>query len=1161
MLPIYRQERKKWSLAIALFSLGVFIASSEKLASAQSQIVPDKTLGDENSQVIDVGEPQVEVIDGGARRDINLFHSFQEFNIGEGQAAYFVNPDGVENILGRVTGQNPSEILGRLGVLGNANLFLINPNGILFGPNSSLDINGSFVATSASAIQFGDRGNFSASSPQTVPLLTINPSALLFNQITPGAIENQSLAPADSAGNSLVGLRVRDGQNLLLVGGDVNINGGGLNALGGRVELGGVAGRGRIEINDDLSLDFPTQAPRANVSLNNGGFINVAAEGGGAIAINARNINLSESILFAGIAQGLGSSGAQAGDITLNATDAIAIAQESIIANFVGENAIGDAGDIKLEARSVSLKDASRLITDTSGIGNGGLVSIQAAENVELSGTDTAIFSVVSPDAVGNAGGISIDTTGSLSVNNGAFLFSTTFGQGDAGNINIYAQDSVAIAGTGREDINDNSPPIAIGNPAFSATRGNAGNINIAARSVSITNFVSINSGNSFGGNAGNVSVKARDNIFISESGISTTGFDSNAGNIVLEANAIATERDSFIDSSNFGQGNTGNISLQARSITMKDPFIRSIANGTGQAGNITLKAEDTILLTRERTANPTLSISNSGSSSGGNINLRAREISVLNGMVLDARSVGEGDGGNINLDANTIQLNNSLINASAYGEVGKGGRVRLNATESVDVSGRGLTKLLENLLLPVLQDPNFARTIDPNSINAGLFQGIITATYGTEEAGTIEITTDRLNLREGALITTATLGQGKAGNVILNASEFLNVDGGVVSTSTITEAQAGDIQIDTARLLIERGGQIVTTTLGSADGGDLFVNASNSIEISGTSANSSSRSSLGTGSQRSQTTGNGGSVTIFTPQLTIRDGAEISASTTGQGKGGNIHIDANSVNLSNGAGITVSSQGQGNAGELILRTNLLSLEGRSRLLADTVSGEGGNIDLRARDLVLLRDNSSISTTAGSEGAQANGGNIKIDTNFLFAVPTENSDITANAFEDRGGLIEITAQGIFGLESRERLTPLSDITAFSQQNPQLNGIIAIDSPDVDVSSEIVALPTTLVDVTKLIAQRCSGGRGNLAKKGSEFTIVGRGGLPPQPSEALRTPAVSVDDERAGSEKPSTVSFKPLVEATGWSSDDRGRTVLVAATANSLRATPSSCHAL
>ena len=126
---------------------------------ALAQITPDATLGAESSVVMPTninGVPS-DLIDGGAIRGSNLFHSFREFNSGEGLGAYFTNPAGITNILSRVTGNDPSNILGRLGVLGgNANLFLINPNGIIFGPNASLDIGGSFVGSTASSINFAD---------------------------------------------------------------------------------------------------------------------------------------------------------------------------------------------------------------------------------------------------------------------------------------------------------------------------------------------------------------------------------------------------------------------------------------------------------------------------------------------------------------------------------------------------------------------------------------------------------------------------------------------------------------------------------------------------------------------------------------------------------------------------------------------------------------------------------------------------------------------------------------------------------------------------------------------------------------------------------------------------------------------------------------------
>ncbi|MFW5766152.1 MAG: filamentous hemagglutinin N-terminal domain-containing protein, partial [Coleofasciculus sp.] len=129
-----------------------------------AQVIPDDTLGAESSVVTPdvIREILSDRIDGGATRGANLFHSFLEFNIGEGRGVYFANPDGIENILSRVTGDNVSTILGRLGVLGEANLFLLNPNGILFGANASLDIEGSFLGTTANSFTFPDGSEFSA---------------------------------------------------------------------------------------------------------------------------------------------------------------------------------------------------------------------------------------------------------------------------------------------------------------------------------------------------------------------------------------------------------------------------------------------------------------------------------------------------------------------------------------------------------------------------------------------------------------------------------------------------------------------------------------------------------------------------------------------------------------------------------------------------------------------------------------------------------------------------------------------------------------------------------------------------------------------------------------------------------------------------------------
>jgi filamentous hemagglutinin family protein len=234
---------------------------------AAAQIVPDQTLGAESSRLENLTQ-----IAGGAQRGGNLFHSFSQFNIGEGDRVDFAAPLGVQNILTRVTG-GPSNLLGTLGVAGTANLFLINPNGIFFGPNASLNMGGSFIATTANAVRLGNAGLFSASQPQSSVLLSIQPDALPFNQINPqAAITNLSRS----------GLVLANGNSAALVGGNIKFDEGILAAPGGTIELGGLAAPGTIGLNlngNDLSLSFPEGVRKSNVSLANRASIGSFPEG------------------------------------------------------------------------------------------------------------------------------------------------------------------------------------------------------------------------------------------------------------------------------------------------------------------------------------------------------------------------------------------------------------------------------------------------------------------------------------------------------------------------------------------------------------------------------------------------------------------------------------------------------------------------------------------------------------------------------------------------------------------------------------------------------------------------------------------------------------------------------------------------------------------
>ena len=209
-------------------SLSGYYGITHSVNPALAQIVPDNTLGDNQTLVkpnVEVKGLPADLIEGGATRGDNLFHSFSDFNVGDLQRVYFANPAGINNILSRVTGSNISKIFGTLGVDGAANLFLLNPNGIVFGANSQLDVAGSFVGSTANSIVFGNGTEFSATNPEEPPLLTIN--------ITPGLQYGQNPPqPIVNAGNLAVG----EGQNVTLVGGSV-ISTGDILAPGGEINL------------------------------------------------------------------------------------------------------------------------------------------------------------------------------------------------------------------------------------------------------------------------------------------------------------------------------------------------------------------------------------------------------------------------------------------------------------------------------------------------------------------------------------------------------------------------------------------------------------------------------------------------------------------------------------------------------------------------------------------------------------------------------------------------------------------------------------------------------------------------------------------------------------------------------------------------------------
>lgn len=515
----------------------------------------------------------------------------------------------------------------------------------------------------------------------------------------------------------------------------------------------------------------------------------------------------------------------------------------------------------------------------------------------------------------------------------------------------------------------------------------------------------------------------------------------------------------------------------------------------------------------------------------GGFIQLQGRQIQLTQGSIAQAENLSSENGRGIVVQAQQLTLQDgSQINASA-GETatGSGGSLTVKVSDSIQVRG----------------------TIPPGKRFAGVPSGLFTRTLGDGSAGTLTVETKKIIIDGGGNIsTTAWQGRGNSGILTVTASDSIFLDGASFQdfpsglfSQTLGLGNAGSITINTRQFIAQNGG-VVTAGTGrnsQGKGSNLTVNASEFIDLSGVSPIDKDPSGL---FARSRGTGEAGSLFVDTPKIIVRDGARL----------------------------TVEALGQGNAGTLAVNATEMRLERQSKVVAETVSGNGGDLQLDIQNLLLLRDRSQISTTAGTAGGGGNGGNITIDTpnGFIVAVPEENSDITANAFAGSGGRVEINAYGIFGIEQRSRedlvtllntndptklnpqLLQTNDITAISQTNPTLNGIVDINTPDVDPNSGLVNLPTQPVDLK--VDETC---KVIVANNKSSFTIAGRGGIPSSPTETLSGDAVMADwiavdgISRQPSSQPTASLDSPkspsanIVEATRWVINPQGEVVLTA----------------
>jgi filamentous hemagglutinin family protein len=234
----------------AFGAIGLFLAIAALCSSAEAQALPiSKEPGTNTNVDLDAGNPNQLNITGGqlSGDHQNLFHSFHQFGLNAGQIANFVSNPNIHNILGRVVGGDLSVINGLIQVIGGqSNLFLMNPAGIIFGSNASLNVPASFTATTATEIGFGNNW-FNASGVNNYGALVGHPRIFAFNINQPGAIINSGHLNVDSG-------------NLTLIGGTV-VSTGQVSAPVGQITLAAVANESLVRISQQgmlLSLEVET---------------------------------------------------------------------------------------------------------------------------------------------------------------------------------------------------------------------------------------------------------------------------------------------------------------------------------------------------------------------------------------------------------------------------------------------------------------------------------------------------------------------------------------------------------------------------------------------------------------------------------------------------------------------------------------------------------------------------------------------------------------------------------------------------------------------------------------------------------------------------------------------------------------------------------------
>jgi filamentous hemagglutinin family protein len=971
--------------------------------SVSSDIVTDGSLGPPAETL--KGPDFKIAADKGRQAGTNLFHSFKIFNIHKGESSTFSGPANVKNIFSRVTGDSSSTIDGLLkSTIQGADFFIINPQGIFFGPDAKLELSGSFHASTANNIGFTDGTTFSVNNLDPNATLSVAaPQSFGFLGDNPAQIS------LDSAN-----LSVQLGKEISLIGGNLDIVSSSASAPNGGVNIVSRIAKGKVPLTSpsdaEMGNDFQT-GNYGNITMSIGTQLNTDGEGGTGIRIKAGRIvvdsgsllqskNLfgfnksNQIIIVAGQLEVKGGSmintdGVGGEGITIRADQFDLEASTLQSQNLFGFN---QGNPINIDAKTLNLKSGSLINTD----GADGVFSPDEsvkggmyikAKNLIITGGST----LQSTNLFSNNEGYPIDiTVNRIAIKDGSQIGTGTFADGKGGTINIEANEHIIITGentaTGLSGIFSNT----------FINKGKAGDITINAPVVEMRDGGTIGGGVLFGfGTAPNINIEAEKLIVNNEK----------TGALTM----ISTQNSAFT------------------SQTPDQPVT---------PGNIHIVAFDSILITGFRSGIRNNNIG--GDRDAGNILISSPQLTLTNQATIEGSTISSGQAADIVLNVDHLLVSNgAVINSSSgintgtqsFSGVGGGGNIRITNAETVKL----------------LNAPPYGCAI-------------CSTTLGSGNAGSVEINTEQLVITNSG-INVETFASGQAGSVNIRAIKSIEVSGfGGITASTeavnnqltgLKAGNAGEINVKTPLLAMSGNVVISSSTIGDGDAKQVNINVDrldlyNSAKI---------RSNSGMNG-----TGQGGTININSNQIDLNDpNTSISTNTLGFGTAGNIRITATQLNLGNQATISSSSSGTGDAGSIeIIDLN----EFRSRqasVTTEATQADGGNITLRAEDLVFLKD--SAITASVKQGG--NGGNIDIDPVFTIL---DNSRIIAQAEDGTGGNIKITTDFLFASGN-------SIIDASS--NTGINGQVIIEALDREVLSSVETLPATFLDATSILSKPCA----------------------------------------------------------------------------------------